>query len=584
MSIRVVLKYLLSVSFLTICCSGCSRLSTDMSCKISVEDLRCESQLNPLGIDTAKPRLSWILKSQVRGQKQTAYRVIVSTCLENLDANRGDLWDSQKIISNNSIQVMYQGPPLASATRYCWKVRVWDKDGKPGNWSKPAWFETAFLKQDDWTAKWINDGKPAPVADGDFYKFDPAPLFRKEFILDKPVKQARLYISGLGYYEASINGNRIGDHILDPGWTNYSNRVYYSTYDVAAQLQNGANCLGVMLGNGWYNPLPMKMWGRLNLRESLTVGRPRFIAQLEMTYADNSIKTIVSDENWRVAEGPILRNNIFLGEVYDACKEIVGWNKVGGDASAWASASVVVREPIGRLQAQPLPAIKVTETIRPIGVTEPAEGVYIVDMGQNFTGLASFKFDLPAGTMVTLRYGELLYQDGTLNPMTSVCGQIKGTRNDSLESSPGIAWQSDVYFARGQGPESYTPRFTFHAFRYIEMTGLPEKPEPDIVTGLRLHTDVKPVGEFSCSNELFNAIQKMCQQTFLNNIISVQSDCPHRERFGYGGDLVNTNEALMFNYDMANFYAKAVTDWMTASWTVECSPIQPHGLVFNTAA
>jgi len=523
------------------------------------ENLKCEHQLRPLGIGVDKPRLSWTINSNIRGQTQTAYQVIVSTRFEDVKSGKGRLWDSRKV-SSSSNQVIYRGPPLTSSTIYYWTVRVWDKDGKPTRWSKPSWFETALLNRNDWKAKWLNDGKRNPVNDADFYKFDPAPLFRKEFSLAKPVKQARLYITGLGYYEATLNGVRIGDHILDPGWTNYSERVYYSTYDITEQLQKEKNCLGVTLGNGWYNPLPLRMWGRKNLRDHLPVGRPRIIAQLHLTYEDGSTELVASDENWKVTDGPILRNNIYLGEIYDARKYIPGWDKPDFNNSAWSYASPA-SEAIGKLEAQPLAPIRVTATLKPVKITEPKKGVYIVDMGQNFAGLVSFKFDLKRDTKVNLRYGELLHKDGSLNPLTSVCGQIKGKPDNSLESHPGVAWQKDIYIAAGNGPDIYTPRFTFHAFRYVEITGYPVKPTPDMVTGVQLGTDVKQAGNFSCSNEMFNSIQKMCQWTFLSNILSVQSDCPHRERFGYGGDLVNTNEAFIYNYDMLNFYAKAVTDF-----------------------
>ncbi len=534
--------------------------AADYSQVLLAENLRCEYQVNPLGIDENKPRLSWTLQSDVRAQAQTAYQVIVSTSPEAVKANRGDQWDSDKVVSDESIHILYEGKKLTSATRYYWQVRTWDKNGKVGPWSKVAWFETALLKQSDWHATWINDGKPNPQADEDFYRFDPAPLFRKEFALTKPVKQARLYITGLGYYEASMNGDRIGDHRLDPGWTRFSERVYYSTYDVTGQLQDGDNCLGVTLGNGWYNPMPLRMWGHKNLRAHVPVGRPRFISQLHITYTDGSAESILSDEQWKVTQGPMLRNSVYLGEIYDARKEIADWGKPGFDDSTWSRACLA-KESMGRLQAQPLEPIKVTATVKPVAMTEPKEGVYIMDMGQNFSGWAAFKFDLKKGTRITLRYGELLHKDGTLNPMTSVCGQIKGKRNEALEAHPGLAWQQDVYFAKGHGPEHYTPRFTFHVFRYVEITGCPVKPTLDMVTSLRLNSDVTPVGQFACSNEMFNAIQTLCDWTFLSNIFSVQSDCPHRERFGYGGDLVNTNETFMFNYDMANFYAKAVTDW-----------------------
>ncbi|MCF7974610.1 MAG: glycoside hydrolase family 78 protein [Phycisphaerae bacterium] len=524
------------------------------------DTLKCEYQVNPMGLDVHRPRLSWTLASDLRGQTQTAYHVIVSADLQGIEANRGDQWDSGKVTSKESIQVVYQGAPLKSGTRYFWKVRVWNKNGHASPWSKASWFETALLTPGEWQATWINDGKANPAADEDFYKFDPAPLFRKEFVLAKPMKQARLYITGLGYYEASLNGRRIGDHRLDPGWTKYTERVYYSTYDVTGQVRNGDNCLGVTLGNGWYNPMPLRMWGHKNLRENVPIGRPRFVSQLHIQYEDGSAEWIVSNEDWKVSQGPILRNSIYLGEIYDARKEIPGWDEPGFDDSAWPRAALAT-EPMGPLQAQPLAPMKVTATVKPVKISEPQKGVYIVDMGQNFSGWASFKFDAAPGTQVTLRYGELLHEDGTLNPMTSVCGQIKGKPNNALEAHPGLAVQRDVYFARGEGPEHYTPRFTFHAFRYIEITGYPVRPTLDMITGLRLNSEVQPVGHFSCSNEMFNAIQTLCDWTFLSNIFSVQSDCPHRERFGYGGDLVNTNEAFMMNYDMSNFYAKAVTDW-----------------------
>jgi len=394
-----------------------------------------------------------------------------------------------------------------------------------------------------------------PTKDEDFYKEDPAPLFRKTFDLPKAARKARLYITGLGYYEASLNGQPVGDHALDPAWTVYSKRVFYSTYDVSELLRDGTNSLAVTLGNGWYNPLPLRMWGHLNLRKHLTIGRPRFIAQLEIELA---------------------------GEVYDARKEIRDWDRPGCDDSGWAQAGIAP-EPLGRLQAQPLPPIKVTRTLKPVKVTEPKEGTFIFDMGQNFAGWVRLALNVPRGTQITLRYGELLHKDGTLNPMTSVCGQIKGTRKNAEgeaipvggPGAPKIAWQSDTYIARGGGPESYTPRFTFHAFRYVEVTGYPGTPPADAIEGLRLNTDVTEVGTFACSNDQFNRIQQMCRWTFLSNMFAVQSDCPHRERFGYGGDLVATCDAFMLNLDMAGFYAKVARDWHDSAL--------PDGMLTDTA-
>jgi len=535
---------------------------------LHIDQLSCEYRTDPLGIDTARPRLSWALLSDIRGQFQTAYQILVASSEDKLNESNADLWNSGKIISRQSLNIEYAGKALESRLRCYWKVRVWGKRGKVSNWSKAAWWETAFLEEDEWSAYWINDGKENPGSDKDFYKDDPAPLFRKEFVLEKKVKKARLYITGLGYYEAYLNGDRIGDSVLEPAWTNYSKRIFYSVYDVMPQLQEGANCIGVTLGNGWYNPLPLRMWGRLNLREYLTIGRPCFIAQLELTYIDGTRKIVVSDESWNVKDGPILRNNIYLGEVYDARLEVKDWNLCDIDMRNWRSATFA-SEQNRRLFVQPLPPIRVTTTLRPVKITQSSPGIYIVDMGQNFSGWVRYKFKAPRGTQIRCRYGELLYEDETLNPMTSVCGQIKGTRTnrngkEALVGGPGspeIAWQADTYIAKGNGWEIYTPRFTFHAFRYIEISGYPGHISPDMILGLRLNSDVSEAGSFSCSNEMFNDIQTMSQWTFLSNLFSVQSDCPHRERFGYGGDIVSTNEALMFNYDMAAFYAKAVQDW-----------------------
>ncbi len=557
---------------------------------VSITGLRCEGQQSPIGIDTPAPRLGWILTSSRRGQRQTAYRVLVASTMEALAQDRGDLWDSGKVTSTEAVNVPYGGRALSSGQVCLWKVRAWDAEDQPSEWSRPGAWEVSLLSPDDWRAAWLNDGKTNPPTDADMLNPDPAPLFRKEFTLEKPVRRARLHVSGLGYYEASLNGTRVGDHQLDPGWTAYEHRVLYSTYDVTDAVRMGVNCLGVMVGNGWYNPLPLRLWGHLNLRDHLTTGRPRFIARLVIEFTDGTSTEVVSDRSWKTTEGPVRFNNIYLGEVYDARLELPGWDTPGFDDSAWRTAAIA-SEHVGRLEAPWQPPIRITERIAAVRTSEPTPGVVIFDLGQNFSGWASVRLEghWPAGTVITLRYGELLHADGTLNPMTSVAGQIKGThRNErGVEESiggpgaPPIAWQRDVYITRGapdsSGAEVYTPRFTFHGFRYVELTGLPGgTPAGRVtVTGLRLNSDVADAGSFTCSNELFNEIQRMCRRTFLANMFSVQSDCPHRERFGYGGDIVATSEAFALNFDMSGFYAKAVRDFSDAA--------RPDGLLTDTA-
>jgi alpha-L-rhamnosidase len=537
------------------------------------DDLRCEFRPEPLGVDAVHPRLSWALKGspERKDERQKAYRILVASSAALLRRNRGDLWDSGLVTSRDQNNIPYAGTPLRSGQTCFWKVRVWPEDGK-ATWSPASRWEMGLLRRSDWAAEWLEDGKKKPARGEDFYKDDPAPLFRKEFSVRGPITRARLYITGLGYYEASLNGNRIGDHVLDPGWTKFDKRTFYSVYDVTPSLVRGKNCLGVMLGNGWYNPLPLKLFGSFNLRRQLPTGRPRLIAHLKIEYRDGSAETIASDSSWKVGVGPILRNNIYLGEVYDARMEQPGWDRPGFDDTHWRKPAIA-EGAVGSLIAQPQPPIRVTSKWHAVRITEPNRGVYIYDCGVNFAGWVSLNVDLPIGTSIRLRYGELLHEDGTLNPMTSVAGQIKG-KGTGGPGAPEIAWQSDTFIAKG-GPETYTPRFTFHGFRYVEITGLPAPLPLEAMTAMRLNADVENAGSFECSNPTLNQIQAMCRRTFKSNIFSVQSDCPHRERLGYGGDIVATSEAMMSNFDMSGFYEKVVRDWTDSA--------RPDGMFTDTA-
>ncbi len=541
---------------------------------MTATDLRCEYGRSPLGIDATHPRFGWILQSRTdeHGQRQSAYRILVASSVALLAQNSGDLWDSREKLTSDQNNIPYLGSRLKSGQVCFWKVKVWDGQRRASPWSVPAHWEMGLLRASDWKALWLNDGKSNPTSDQDFYKEDPAPLFRKEFRVGKAIKRARLYITGLGFYEASLNGERVGDHMLDPGWTKFDTRVLYSTYDVTQLLTKGANCLGITLGNGWYNSLPMRMWGNLNLREHLATGRPRFISQLRIQYWDGSAETVISNTTWRVGNGPILRNNIYLGEVYDARKAQSGWNKAGFGDTKWRSPGIATSK-IGSLVAQAQPPIRITSSWNPVTVTQPSPGVFIYDMGVNFAGLVRLRLSPPRGTRMVVRYGELLHADGTLNPMTSVAGQIK-TPGIGGPGAPDIAWQSDTFIAKG-GEETYTPRFTFHGFRYAEITGLPKSLPLSGVTALRLNADVDTVGSFACSNPMLNQIHAMCRRTFLSNIFSVQSDCPHRERMGYGGDISATSEAFLDNFDMSTFYAKSIQDWADSA--------RPDGMFTDTA-
>jgi alpha-L-rhamnosidase len=528
---------------------------------MKLENLRCEYQVNPLGIDSVHPRLSWWIDSSRKEVRQTAYHILVASSSALLKANKGDVWDSGKVSSDASIQVEYRGRALTSNTPYFWKVRSWDEKETPSDWSRVATWQTGLLNQSDWKAKWIQKPIRQTLVAIDPFDDNPAPLFRKSFTVDKQVSSAVLSISGLGYFEPRLNGAKVGDHQLDPGWTDFAKQVSYQSFDVTKQLHFGKNAIGVMLGNGFFNPLPLKMWGHLNLREQLAIGEPRLIAQLDIRYSDGTNTLVVSDESWRVEDGPVIRNSIYLGEVYDARKEVKGWDLPEFDDRHWSQSIEVPKTFNPRMMTQGTPPIRITKVVKPIQISEPKPGVYLVDFGQNFAGVTRMKVKGSEGTRVRLRSGELLYEDGTLNGMTAVTGQAKGGGKDYIypgKGEPKTAFQLDEYVCRATGIEVFQPHFTFHGFRYVEVTGYPGKPTLADFEGLRMNSDVEQVGSFECSNPMLNKIQTMIEWTLLSNIFSVQSDCPHREKFGYGGDQVAASEMAMYTFNMARFYGHAV--------------------------
>ncbi|MDR0713652.1 MAG: glycoside hydrolase family 78 protein, partial [Bacteroidales bacterium] len=520
-------------------------------------DLRCEYMPYPLGLDVAVPRFGWTFLSDGRNQWQSACELIVGDSRKDVERLKGNMWESGKINNSRNIQVAYGGQPLKSFTRYFWRVRVYDRNGVASAWSAPAWFETAMLSPDDWSAVWIGDGKPQPANDKDFYRDDPAPVFRKIFETQKKVTAARLYLSGLGYCEASINGEKIGNRVLDPGWTAYHKQTPYVTCDVTGKVKKGKNVLCVMLGNGWYNPLPLRMWGRFNIRDALTVGRPCLKGELHIVYSDGSKDVIPTGEDWQVTPGAILRNSVYTGEHYDARRE-KNWGSPDENFDDIRNA-VKAEGPAGTLVAQIQPPVKIIRVVKPVSVSEqPNQGVYLFDMGENFAGVARIRVKGPAGTRIVLRYGEDVKKDGSINVMTSVAGQIKS--GNGGPGAPAIAWQEDSYTLKGGKEEIWAPRFTFHGFRYVEVTGWPGIPGLNSLEGLCLSADVEPAGEFSSSNDMFNRLFEVIHRTFRSNLFSVQSDCPAREKFGYGGDMICTANTFSFNYNMANFYRKVLRD------------------------
>ncbi|WP_333864426.1 family 78 glycoside hydrolase catalytic domain [Chitinophaga sp.] len=548
---------------LVLCCNALSAQTP----ALSPVRLSCEYRQNPLGIDAPAPRLSWTLGGAGRDLLQTAYEVNVSTTRNG----NGDAWKSGKVVSGENIHIAYAGAPLQSFTRYWWRVRVYGKDGKASAWSEPAWFETGALAPGDWTGQWINDGSVPVTKEEDHYADDPMPLLRKPFSTNGTIAAARLYITGAGYYEAYINGKKVGDQVLDPGWTSYGKRVLYAVHDITSLLKPGNNAAGIMLGNGWYNPLPLRMWGSRNWRDFLVTGRPCANAMIRITYTNGKTEVIATDNSWQAAPGPVIRNSVYLGEHYDARREIRNWS-ASQPAGNW-QAAVVVKGPEGKMETQQQPPIRVTHTLRPRSVKEVKPGTYLVDMGQNFAGTVRIRVQGKAGSQVVLRYGEDTLKDGQINVMTAVAGQIKG--GNGGPGAPRIAWQEDRYTLKGNGRESWSPRFTFHGFRYVEITGWPGKPGIADIDGLRLSADLPSAGSFTSSNTMLNRLDEVIRWTFLSNVFSVQSDCPAREKLAYAGDILCSAGAFMHRFQMPNFYTKTLRDHEDAQ--------RPQGGITETA-
>jgi Bacterial alpha-L-rhamnosidase 6 hairpin glycosidase domain/Alpha-L-rhamnosidase N-terminal domain/Bacterial alpha-L-rhamnosidase concanavalin-like domain/Bacterial alpha-L-rhamnosidase C-terminal domain len=576
---------------------------------MQVDYLRCEYLRDPMGIDATAPRLSWVLRSDQRGERQTAYQILVASSEEQLASDQGDLWDTGKVLSDETAQINYHGRPLASRQPCWWKVRAWNHADEPSAWSSPARWEIGLLRPEDWTAKWIEaapyvpraafrllhasfettDGKvtkdvTAPLLDlvhdsalvakvdshtlgGDPAPFrrkllrvtyevagetrdlivpesstlcipgGPLPYLRKSFILPKPVRRARLYATALGIYELRLNGQRVGDHVLAPDWTDYTKRVRYQAYDVTALLKPGDNAVGALVANGWYSGNigndRFQFWGKV----------PALLTQLEITYADGSVERIVSDASWKTHESPMLESDFMLGESYDARQEIVGWDQATLDDSSWTS--VPVRQESARpLEAQTMEPVRALKEIDAKSLAEPAPGRWTFDLGQNMVGVVRLNVAAPAGTKITLRHAEMLNPDGTLY-----------TAN--LRGAPSI----DTYVCRGDGIETWQPRFTFHGFRYVELTGLPDKPPLSAVTGIVLGSDTPRAGEFSCSDSRINQLQSNIQWGQRGNFLSVPTDCPQRnERLGWMGDAQIFIRTATCNADVAAFFTKWLVD------------------------
>ncbi|HEY5915392.1 MAG TPA: glycoside hydrolase family 78 protein [Verrucomicrobiae bacterium] len=508
--------------------------------KITPEELRCEYLVNPLGIDSPAPRLSWICVSGERAQRQSAYQILVASSEANLKADRADLWDTGQVNSSETAQIAYRGTPLASGLRCYWKVRVWDQDGKVSGYAAPAFWELGLLAATDWKGQWI--GRTTDT------NSQPAPLLRRAFEVNGKVKRARAYVCGLGYYELRMNGKKIGDHLLDPGYTRYDRRALSVTYDVADALRRGQNAVGVILGNGWFNVHTKAVW---NFHKAPWRAAPKLLMQLAIEYDDGRTETVLTDASWKTSTGPIVFDSIYGGETYDARLEKPGWDTANYNDSDWSPARIA-EAPAGRLAAQMMPPIKADQSIRPVKISEPRPGVFVFDMGQNFAGFAELNVRGPAGAKVVMKYGERLAPDGMVDRADIQQHIVRVDTNQQF--------QTDTYILKGSGNETWRSRFTYHGFQYIEVTGFPGKPSLDNLRGVFIHSAIPVAGEFECSNPLFNKIWRAGRWAYLSNLQGIPTDCPHREKNGWTGDAHLAAEQGLFNYEPQTVYTKWIND------------------------
>ncbi|MEI6175744.1 MAG: glycoside hydrolase family 78 protein [Verrucomicrobiota bacterium] len=542
------IKTLARSAIMVFACIGMPASAAD---SLVPHELRCEYLVNPLGIDQANPRLSWQPAAATRGQKQTAYQILVASSPDKLVKDTGDLWDTGQVASDQSIQLAYGGKALSSGQPCYWKVRVWDKDNKASVWSEAGKWSIGLLGNSDWKAEWIgHDGLPPeeeiaklPIPGskdtGKTKRYLPAPHLRKEFKVSRPISRATLYVTAQGFVEMHLNGNRIGDEFFTPGWTDYRKRIYYRTYDVTKMVAEGANAIGAILGDGWFR-------GNISILGQNQYGdKLRLLCQLHIDYADGSSEVVASGPDWKASFGPIIVSDMQEGETYDARKEMQGWSRAGFAEKGWSP--VVTGSAIKpAIQAYPGSPVRRTAELATVKLTELKPGSYVFDLGQNFSGWVRLKVRGTAGDKVHMQFGEMLNADGTVY-------------TENLRS----ARAADNYILKGGAEEVWEPRFTFHGFRYVEVTGLSDKPKPDLLTGIVVHSDAPMTSSFECSNPMLNQLHRNILWGQRSNYLEVPTDCPQRdERLGWTGDTQVFIRSGCYHQDVSAFFSKWIVDLM----------------------
>lgn len=523
------LRWLAGCGLLVIAASG-------LTAQLTVESPKVEYLTRPLGIDTTRPRFNWSLASSERAQVQQGWQIQIASTRARLESGEIDIWDSGKIESDANFGVTYDGPPLATGQRYHWRVRVWDGQDRASDWSTSEWWQMGLLHESDRQARWIG------AADD-----ETSPRLRREFAVAQAVVQATAYAYAVGWYELSINGQKVGDRVLTPVNSSYQKGLFYDVYDVTEQIRSGDNAVGIWLGGG-YN----QNYSKYGYRWAQP---PAAWAQIELRFADGSRRVIVSDEQWKAAASPIVANHIYDGETYDARREQDGWDRAGFADAGWTA--VVPRDvSAGAFKASLMPPLKVTRELRPVSVTEVQPHVFVFDFGQNIAGWVRLRVAGDRGERVVLRHAENVHGDGTLDVATNRKARA-----------------TDTYVLRGGATETYQPRFTYHGFRYVEVTGFPGRPTLESVTACAVNSAVEETGAFTSSDPLLNRIQENFLWSIRNNLMGIPTDTAVRdERTPCQMDSLAVEETAIANFDMLQYYAKWLEDirgdgGMPPNWT-----------------
>lgn len=557
-------KLIYPIFLITVLCFSCNQnKQSKLNTTLVFESLTCNSKENPTAIETEQPLFSWIIDANGFNKSQSQYQILVASSIDHLNTSNANLWNSGKVESSKSTYVKYEGETLNAVTRYYWKVKIWDELNQESNWSEPQSFQMGLMHESNWEkAKWISLKQDTRTSPHRFRAYKTGKMknpikvdgfaagyFRNIIDVTKEVEEAQIYICGLGYYELFLNGEKVGDHVLDPAPSNYDKQAYYVNYDVTEQIKTGQNALGVILGNGFYGQnISWKNDPESN--RDLAYGAPAVRALIKLKYTDGSEANSYTNETWKESTGPIVFNNVYGGDTYDARYELIGWDTVNYDDANWGFAQVVTPA-IKKISAQQIPAIKKLKTFDPQNVFKAPNGDWIVDFGQNIAGWVKLNVKENEGQLIEITTTEALLR----NEKDIFQGSTGGGAN-------GMA-QIYKYICKGNEVESWEPKFSYHGFRYAKIKGVSKKPDSNMIKAVLVATDIDEKGSFSSSEPLFNKMDAISKWTIVDNIHGIPEDCPHREKCGWLGDAHAFCEYALYNYDMENFYKKYMEDIRT---------------------